>query len=150
MSSRAIAQRLSQFLSSLKAEHQVYSYPSPLKLKPGVEDDEDKKQSSLGLGYGRSRVKARYGEDAGGIVLGHLPLFLTVFHAHSVAALTMSTKEHFQYVERSSHTMFNPAFISRAQEGQYFTKLAAFKLGITGVIEYIEKKGIEIFEDLDL
>jgi hypothetical protein len=70
-----------------------------------------------------------FGEERYGIVVNYYNLFLAVFHANSVAALTMSEEEHFKYLERIIHTAFNPKSYSREKEGVSLLQLAALKLG---------------------
>lgn len=77
----------------------------------------------------------KFGEDPSGIVAKNLELFLTIFHANSVAALTMSEQDHFQYLERLVHTAFNTKFYPHEQEGGWLANLAAMKLGKDGVIQ---------------
>jgi len=79
--------------------------------------------------------KGEFGEECDGIVANNLELFLQVFHANSVAALTMSEEEHFKYLERLVHTAFNPKYYSHEQEGKWLLKLAALKLGIQITLE---------------
>jgi len=71
--------------------------------------------------------KGKFGEESDGIVANNLELFLSIFHANSVAALTMSEEEHFKYLERLIHTAFNPRCYSRKQEGEWLERLAALK-----------------------
>ncbi len=82
----------------------------------------------------------RYGEQDNPIVLAHLDLFLTIFHAHSVAAITMDDNEHFDYMERTIHTMFNPRGYTRQAEGEHLATLATYKAGHQGVIKFINKQ----------
>jgi len=72
----------------------------------------------------------KFGEDPNSIVAKNLELFLTIFHANSIAAITMTEEEHFQYVERLIHTAFNPKLISHQREGSILMNLAKLKLGI--------------------
>ena len=104
------------FLHARNIEFDEYDYPHPHPCPP------------------EGRFGKRFGEERGGIVANNLELFLQVFHANSVAALTMSEEEHFTYLERLVHTAFNPKYYSREQEGKWLTKLAALKLGVDGVI----------------
>ena len=94
-------------LQAKRIEFEEYDYPHPSPPK-GIFGD-------------------RYGED--GIVADNPELFLLVFHANSVAALTMSEEDHFNYLERLVHTAFNPRDLPRAQEGCWLLQLAALKLG---------------------
>ena len=73
--------------------------------------------------------EGKFGEERGGIVVKNMELFLQVFHANSVAALTMREEDHFHYLERLVHTAFNPRGLTRAQEGFWLLQLAALKLG---------------------
>jgi len=77
----------------------------------------------------------KFGEERGGIVANNLELFLSIFHANSVAALIMSEDDHFNYLERLVHTAFNPKGYSRKQEGEWLAMLAACKMGVDGVIQ---------------
>lgn len=79
--------------------------------------------------------EGKFGEGRDSIVARNLELFLTIFHANSVAALTMNKEEHFQYIERLVHTAFNPKFSSHEQEGTWLANLAALKLGKDGVLK---------------
>lgn len=84
--------------------------------------------------------KGKFGELRDGIVANNLQLFLTIFHANSVAALTMTDEEHFRFVERLIHTAFNPKFFSLSQEGTYLANLAVMKLGgKEGVVQLMNK-----------
>jgi hypothetical protein len=76
----------------------VYNYPTPEKGE-------------------HLPVMQRYGEEPGGIVLAYFDLFLNIFHAHSEAAIVMNDTEHFDYMERVIHTMFNPRHYTRGEEG---------------------------------
>jgi hypothetical protein len=76
--------------------------------------------------------EGKFGEESGGIVANNLELFLSIFHANSVAALTMNEKDHCKYLERLVHTAFNPKGYSHEQEGKCLVKLAALKLGVNG------------------
>jgi hypothetical protein len=51
-----------------------------------------------------------------------------VLHAHAVVALTLSDEDHFLYMERVIHTMWNPRGYSREEEGNYLATLAEYKL----------------------
>ncbi|KAG2378644.1 hypothetical protein C9374_008283 [Naegleria lovaniensis] len=73
------------------------------------------------------------GENKDGIVIRNLPLFLNIFHGHSVAALEMNREDHFHYMERVIHTMFNPFAYTRDEEGRKLAKMAIFKSGLEGV-----------------
>lgn len=73
-------------------------------------------------------AKGKFGEEEGGIVATNLDLFLPVFHAHSVAAITMDDDAHKEYLERVLHTAFNPRFLSRKYEGKILKELAHRKL----------------------
>ncbi|MFC2042360.1 hypothetical protein ACFLTV_02555, partial [Chloroflexota bacterium] len=73
--------------------------------------------------------EGKCGEERGGIVANNLGLFLPVFYANSVAALTMSEKDYCKYLERLLHTAFNPKDYSHEQEGKCLANLAALKLG---------------------
>lgn len=79
-----------------------------------------------------------FGEAKEGNVAKNLELFLTIFHANSVAALTMSEEDHFKYLERLVHTAFNPKFFTPSQEGAWLTNLACLKLGPEGVINLVK------------
>ncbi|KAF0972916.1 hypothetical protein FDP41_008768 [Naegleria fowleri] len=73
------------------------------------------------------------GENKDGIVLRNLSLFLQIFHCHSVAAIEMNRQDHFHYMERVVHTMFNPFAYTRDEEGRKLAKMAIFKSGLEGV-----------------
>ena len=96
-----------EFLRARNVEFEEYDYPYPCPTE--------------------GRFGKRFGE--GGIVADNLELFLPVFHANSVAALTMSEQEYPEYLERLVHTAFNPKGYSREQEGCLLLQLAALKLG---------------------
>ncbi len=94
------------FLQARSIEFEEYDYPHP------------------------NPPEGRFGEERGGIVAKNLELFLSIFHANSVAALTMSEEEYpKEYLERLVHTAFNPRGYSREQEGCWLLQLAALKLG---------------------
>ena len=82
-------------LQSRSIEFEEYDYPNPYPPE-GIFGD-------------------RYGED--GIVANNPELFLPVFHANSVAALTMSEKDHCKHLERLFHTVFIPKGYSHSKEG---------------------------------
>lgn len=73
--------------------------------------------------------EGKFGEGKESIVARYLDLFLPLFHANSVAAITLSEDEHAHYLERLVHTAFNPKFYPHEQEGNYLLKLAELKLG---------------------
>lgn len=73
--------------------------------------------------------EGKFGEGKESIVANNLNLFIPLFHANSVAAITMDDKKHFEYLERLIHTAFNPRFYSPQQEGEILSQLAALKLG---------------------
>ncbi|KKQ85187.1 MAG: hypothetical protein UT08_C0009G0021 [Candidatus Woesebacteria bacterium GW2011_GWB1_38_8] len=101
--------KVKQFLQSRSIEFEEYEYPFP--------------------------PEGKFGEGRDSIVARNLELFLTIFHANSVAAITMNEEEHFQYIERLVHTAFNPKFSSHEQEGTWLANLAALKLGKDGVLK---------------
>eukprot|EP01083_Nonionella_stella_P048219 129071_1 len=103
------------YLNKNGIKHIVYPYPIP--------DD----------------VWSQFGEHNNAIVLDHLNLFLTVFHAHSVAAIIMNDKEHFDYLERMIHTAFNPRLISRQKEGLQLLKYSQFKLGNSELLKSVDE-----------
>jgi hypothetical protein len=96
-------QRVRLFLNERNVAFEEYDYPSPKTVKG-------------------------FGEEKGGVVAEHLDLFLPVFHAHSVAAITMDDPTHTQYLERVIHTAFNPKRRSREHEGTTLLTLAKMKL----------------------
>lgn len=71
----------------------------------------------------------KYGEGKDGIVANNLDMFIKIFHANAVSALTMNEMEFFDYIERVIHTAFNPRFYSHNQEGMALLNLARLKLG---------------------
>ena len=81
--------------------------------------------------------EGKFGEERGGIVANNLDLFLAIFHANSVAAITMSEEDHFKYLERLVHTAFNPKFYPHEQEGKWLANLAILKLGKEGLLAYL-------------
>ena len=93
------------FLSSKNINFEEYDYPFP--------------------------PEGKFGEERDGIVARNLELFLTIFHANSVAAITMNEEDHFKYLERLIHTACNPKFYSHEQEGRLIANLAGLKLGVT-------------------
>lgn len=101
--SQGCLSRLKSYLSSKNIEFEEYNYPFP---PPG-----------------------KFGEEPDGIVARNLELFLAVFHANSVAALTLSEEDHFKYIERLVHTAFNPRFFPHDKEGTWLLNLALLKLG---------------------
>jgi len=72
--------------------------------------------------------EGKFGEERGGVVANNLDFFLPVFHAHSVAALTMNEEDYFKYLERVIHTGFNPKLYSYEQEGKILAQLALKRL----------------------
>lgn len=68
-----------------------------------------------------------YGEQDNKIVQENLDLFLTIFHAHSIAAITLNNDDHFEYMERTIHTCFNPRGYSRQDECDNLVRLASYK-----------------------
>lgn len=112
------------YLNERKIHFDVYSYPIPEKIENQLveEKKEDDSESK------RERKVHRFGEHNSPIVLKHLDLFVTIFHAHSVAAITMDDSDHFEYMERTIHTMFNPRAYTRNEEGKHLAELASFKL----------------------
>lgn len=103
ISSEECLKKVKTFLEDRRIEFEEYDYPFP---PPG-----------------------KFGEGRDGIVARNLDLFLTVFHAHSVAAITMDEDDHFQYLERVIHTAFNPRFYGHELEGRKLLGLAELKLG---------------------
>jgi hypothetical protein len=108
MSMDDLLKETSNFLIAQNYKIEIYDYPSPSK----------------------NDHQYCYGEHPDGIVIKNLDLFLPLFHAHSVAALRLSHEDHFSYMERSIHTLFNPAAYSRVDEGVHLAKLAELKLGL--------------------
>ena len=107
-------EKTKMFLTSKNIEFEEYDYPYP--------------------------PEGKFGEDKNGIVAKNLELFLNVFHSNSVAALTMSEEDHFQYLERLMHTAFNPKFFPHEQEGKWLAELSLLKLGKDGLINFINSK----------
>lgn len=81
-----------------------------------------------------------FGEARDGIVARNLDIFLKIFHANSVAAITMDGRDHFDYLERLIHTAFNPKFYSLDQEGMTLLRLAELKLGKDKIMEIMAKE----------
>jgi len=115
-SSHECLERAKSYLTQKGIGTKIYDYPLP-----------DKK-----------RGEKVFGEEPDGIVMQHFELFLTIFHAHSVAAIIMEDQEHFRYMERVIHTMWNPRLYTREQEGKSLAKLAVFKCGFDGVHEVMQ------------
>jgi len=65
-----------KLLEERNIQYVIYEYPSPEK----------------------SPMHPTYGEEPSGIVLKYFELFLTIFHAHSIAAITMDDSDHFDCV----------------------------------------------------
>ncbi len=93
-------------------------------------------------------IKHRYCEDPSGIVIRQLPIFLPIFHAHSVAAITLSASEHVNYMERTVHTMYNPAMYSRQNEGKACLKLGAWKMGVVKAIGWLEANAATMYDEV--
>lgn len=70
-----------------------------------------------------------FGEERNGVVANNLDLFLSVFHANSVAAITLDEDSHKKYLERLIHTACNPKFYSHEVEGKIILELASLKFG---------------------
>lgn len=49
----------------------------------------------------------------------------------------MNDNEHFEYMERVIHTMFNPRLYSRQEEGEHLATLAIYKSGAAGVLDFV-------------
>jgi len=149
ISSSDVLQALSAYLTKRGIKHAVYSYPTPAPVSDKAACERELAEvKRLGVGFGDPQVRQRYGEEPGGIVIRNLGLFLPVFHTHAVAALTLSSRDHHQYLERCIHTAFNMAHVSRTDEGQQLAKMAAYKLGAAGVVDYTEKAGMALYEDI--
>lgn len=103
ISSESCLTKVKAFLSQRNIPFEEYDYPFP-------------------------GAKGKFGEEEGGIVATNLDLFLPVFHAHSVAAITMDDDAHKEYLERVLHTAFNSRFLSREYEGKILMELAHRKL----------------------
>lgn len=117
-----ILAQVKSYLDSKEISFKVYDYPTP---NPNISFP-------------------CYGETPGGIVIRNLNLFLPLFHAHSVAALSLNDDDHFSYMERIIHTMWNPRGYSRAEEGRHLATLAEYKLGYPLLIpESAEKQKTE-------
>lgn len=82
--------------------------------------------------------EGKFGEGKDSVVAKHLDLFLPLFHASSVAAITLDEAEHAHYLERLVHTAFNPKFYPHEHEGQYLLKLAELKLGKQKIKSIVE------------
>ena len=106
--------KVKEFLQNKNIEFEEYEYPFP--------------------------PEGKFGEGKDSIVAKNLELFLTIFHANSVAAITMNEEGHFQYIERLVHTAFNPKFYSHEIEGTWLANLAALKLGKDGVIKKLQSQ----------
>jgi hypothetical protein len=106
ISDEGILKQISDYLASRLINFLVYDYPAPQT----------------------NQHHECYGEDENGVVIRNLSLFIPIFHANSVAALSMSQEDHFLYMERVIHTMWNPAAYTRAEEGAYLGRLASYKL----------------------
>jgi len=101
ISSKQCLQKIKEFLVEQKIEFSEYEYPF---------------------------TKKGFSEAQDGIVAQHLDLFLSVFHAHAVAAIIMNDDEYLNYLERVIHTALNTGFYSRQEEGKILLKLADLKL----------------------
>ena len=122
--------KVRELLDSRDIEHITYDYP-----RPQEETEEERKQRQS---RGKER-KMRYGEEPAGVVLKYLDLFLTIFHAHSVAAIIMDDDDHHDYAERTIHTMWNPRQATLLEEGQHLARLAIYKAGTDGVDAVLTK-----------
>ncbi|KAL9655199.1 hypothetical protein ABK040_008974 [Willaertia magna] len=104
-----------------------YDYPNPLQEHLTVKDRNQ-----------NERKLSCYGETKGGIVLKYFDMFTNIFHYHSVAAISMDKTDHFEYMERVIHTMFNPRSYTRDEEGKHLTRLAIYKSGVQGVDKHLQ------------
>jgi len=100
-SSKECLEKAQELLQTKKIGFKVYEYPFPQGSKT----------------YGESEA----------VVVNNFELFLTIFHAHSIAAILMNDEDHFGYMERVIHTMFNPRGITRSDEGKHLIRLALYK-----------------------
>jgi len=125
LSSALVIEKVKELLSSKGIKFTTYDYPTPFSER---------------LVVGSDKNIYCYGEEKGGIVMKNFDLFITIFHAHSTAALSMSDSEHFEYMERVIHTMFNPRAYSRLEEGEHLAKLAIYKAGYAGVMDVLQSK----------
>jgi len=85
---------VTRLLRKWQVEYEVYDYPYP--------DDPSKVDTYSWTGeFGQ-----RFGEVPGTIVCKHPDFFLPLFHAHSVAAITLDEYDHWRYMERVIHCGF--------------------------------------------
>lgn len=106
--------KVKNFLNQRNIEFEVYDYPFP--------------------------PFGKFGEEKEGIVARNLNLFLPVFHASSIAAITMTDEDHFRYLERLIHTAFNPKFLPHDAEGKALVQLAMLKLDKQGILKVLESE----------
>lgn len=78
LSSVQVKEKIAKWLKKRNYTFVIYDYPTPAK-EPN---------------------QYRYGEAPEGIVLKYLNLFLSIFHAHSIAALEMTCEEHDFYKQQ--------------------------------------------------
>lgn len=105
ISSNEVLEKIKASLKQKHIEFLVYAYPVPA---PNAD-------------------RYCYGENEGGPVMENLDLYLTIFHAHAIAALTLSPDRHEIYMERVNHTMCNMAGYSRHAEAEKLVELAELK-----------------------
>lgn len=106
ISTESVLTPVSRYLDEQNIDYEIYDYPTP--------------KQNLTIDC--------YGEEPGGIVINNLDLFLPIFHAHAVAAITLNDDDHFHYMERVTHTMWNPRGYTRQEEGEHLALLASWKL----------------------
>ena len=119
ISSTECVDQVKNILINKKIKYIEYDYPLP-------------KNTYINIG---NKLLYCYGEQDNKIVLNNLDLFTTIFHAHSIAAITLNKEDHFEYMERTIHTRFNPKGYTRQEECDVLVELASYKGKISDKIE---------------
>jgi hypothetical protein len=104
VSSHSVSVKIEKYLNAKNFDYFKYAYPIP--------DDQ----------------QHCYGEAQGQIVMQHLPLFTSIFHTHSVAALMLDPVDHDLYTRTILIHLIELTKLSKVKKSELLEDLASWKL----------------------